>query len=858
MTVVPDPSDGDPTKDFREAGAPGNAEDVTRVVGAGGAGDRTNATRRETVPGATDATRVETRPGQAPGSEASAGVGWIHVPTVINERYEIVQPLPAGGETVAVQHVRDRRDGSEWVVKLYRGSSRRNVPVMTALKEADHPNVVHVRDFGSERDAHGTDWPWEVLEYVPGGSLGALLRERGACHENDVRAVLTQTAAALHYLHTELRVADRRGAAHRDVKPANILLRGENAAGLGVALADFGLVAETRETRQTHMVAGSWKYQAPETWRRADRRAAQDWWSLGVVVVEMLTGRNPNDGGVGGWSDPEVLFDHLTTHDVDLSGVEDDRWRLLCAGLLTRAPEHRWQYGQVCAWLRGGSPGVHSAPTPRGGKPLRVGGETYDNLADLAEAMADSAWPVARSPFLSPGWLATVRAWLEKEFDGGGIPGELVEHPAQDARAAAVRAAAFRTAVLKGAPPRFAGHHADAAGLTELAASTRAADRRLIAVVSGELLHVFASHPCATPGAPGHRQCGGNCRVLARAAETLPEEEARLAREITALTSRTQATATAGLADTLRGLSHHRELRVLCLRAVLDPASQRRLRWSVQGQRAASRPRACAWWMDLSDRALRDRDSLAPLLLAQVLLPQAKADGLQERRKPDGPRERRRARTKEAVRRAGAHVLRLCSDLLTAALLFCVSLVALYVAVVAWLTWSGDRPATDFHAYATIAAQVQYQLSVPLAAVLLALVVFHRTPAPAAKSAGWLVVGSGVVVAGMLWEGHLRHLRFPYLPGPGFRDFLLELATRPGIREHPGTTASVAAVIGLACLYGIGRWADRRAVRPYGRFSPWATRARTTIVLVVLVALFGPVHDWWPTEVMPAETTELW
>ncbi|PNG23482.1 serine/threonine-protein kinase [Streptomyces cahuitamycinicus] len=861
MAAASGPSDGN-SRRFQGDSTTGDAEDVTRHDPTGRSDVRTDATRRDTVPpagaGTGDATRADTRrrdPGES-GRDTDATTAWIHVPSVVTERYEVVRPLRAGGETLVVQHVRDRRDGSEWVVKLYRGSLRRNTPVMTALKEADHPHVVRVRDFGSEQDDHGTDWPWEVLEYVPGGSLDTLLRERGALDEDDVRTVLSQTAEALHYLHTELHIGDRRGAAHRDVKPANILLRHADGP-IEVALADFGLVAETRETRQTDLAAGSWMYQAPETFYRADRRVAQDWWSLGILVVRMLTGRNPNDGGAGSWSGPQALFEHLTTHGVDLSGVENQRWRLLCAGLLTRAPEDRWGHEQVRIWLNGGSPEVHNAPPPQSGKPLRVGGETYPDRESLAEAMGEAGWPVARSPFLSTEWLGSLRTWLEKEFNGGGVPGELVEHPAEDVRDAAVRAAAFRAAVLKEAPPRFAGHDADAVGLAELARSSAPEDRQVIAVVSGDLLHVFASHPCATPDERGHSRCGRGCRVLVRAAETLPEEEARLGREISALVSRLGTAAPPQLAEVLRGLHQNRELRVLCLRSVLDPASVQRLRSSIRVQRrTVPKLRACSWWMDLSADAVRDRDSVARLLLAQMLLPQAKAEGLQELQKPGGARERRRTGLKNALGEARTHALRLSGDLMTATALFLLSLVALYVAVVAWLSWAGETPETELGKYATTAADLQYTLSVPLAAVLLSLVLLQRNPAPAAKLAGWCVAAAGAALAVTLWNGHRQEVRFPYLPGSDLKDVLLDLETQPGIHDHPGTAAGVAAVIVLAGLIGIAMWADRRPVS--GRSATWALWARTLTVLAVLALLIGPAFDWWPTALLPVETKELW
>jgi serine/threonine protein kinase len=107
-------------------------------------------------------------------------------------------------------------------------------------------------------------------------------------------------------------------------------------------LCDFGLVSAVRATRVSAGRGGTPLYQAPETWWRKGGEPAQDWWSLGIMVAEMLIGHNPNTGPDGTAPDERVLFEHLATHDVDLSGIQDPRWQLLCRGLLTRSPEDRW------------------------------------------------------------------------------------------------------------------------------------------------------------------------------------------------------------------------------------------------------------------------------------------------------------------------------------------------------------------------------------------------------------------------------------------------------------------------------------------------------------------------------------
>jgi hypothetical protein len=844
---------------FASGDEPQGDENLTRRD-PGDHEDARDATRRDTRSGSgarhTDATRSDTRlggPGATTGS--GRGNGWNQVPAAITERYDVVKALPAGGEAYRVLLVSDQQDGTAWVVKLYRGSERRTDEVMRGLQEADHPHIVRMRDFGAEPDTFGGDeWPWEVLEYIPGGSLDTLLRTQGALPPEDVRTVLEQVADALHHLHTELRIGERRGAAHRDVKPANVLLRRADGP-VEAVLADFGLVAEARETRQTDLKAGSGSYQAPETFHRADRRPAQDWWSLGVMVAEMLTGENPNCAGTGGWSSNTALHEYLTTHDVDLSGVTDARWELLCRGLLTREPEHRWGHEQVGTWLRGGSPTVHREATRTGsGEPFRLDGQTYYDVPSLAEAMAGPSWPAARDLFLSDNRLSFLRTWLKKEFNGGGIPGDLVAARAQDAREAAVRMAAFRVAVLADAPPRFADHPADAAGLCALAVSPAAQDRQVVSLVSGELLRVLAAHPCATPTAAGHRRhCGARCEVLAAAAETLPETETQLWRAIAGLRSRLGPGASASVQDALGSLQHDRDLRMLCLRSVLDPAGVRRERLRMTVRRVRPRMRACDWWMQLSSEALQDKDSPARLLLAQVLVRFAAADGLTELRRPDGRGDRWRARAKDLRDRTATVTAALVADVATAALLFVASLVALYAAAVAWLTWAGDTPEPRMDAYAQTAAALQYRLAVPLAALLLAVVLRRSRPGPAAQLAVWGVVLTGVLVAATLWSGHGGEIRFPYVPGPDFRDTLLTNDRRAG--EHPGATAFWAALISLICLVIVAKTAGNRTERRVpGGDAVWA---RVLVAATVLVLLVLPAMGVW-LPLVPDQPQTLW
>ncbi len=136
---------------------------------------------------------------------------------------------------------------------------------------------------------HGlvADWPYLIMEHVPGETLASWMSrigERGGLGE--IVAILTRIAAALVGLHAA-------GYVHRDLKPENIMIGGK-----GIRLLDFGLVKSRRagapSLTQVGGVVGTPHYLAPEQIRMGsaiDHRA--DLYSLGVIAFEMLAGRPP-------------------------------------------------------------------------------------------------------------------------------------------------------------------------------------------------------------------------------------------------------------------------------------------------------------------------------------------------------------------------------------------------------------------------------------------------------------------------------------------------------------------------------------------------------------------------------------
>ena len=151
-----------------------------------------------------------------------------------------------------------------------------------AIAQLRHPNIVQVYDFG---EYQGT--PYMIVEYIPGGSLAQKMAGDRLDEATSLR-YLRGIAAGLDYAH-------RHGVVHRDVKPANVLLTGEDTP----VLADFGLAKLLQGNSlksMTGVTTGTPAYMAPEQVMGHNVGPAADRYSLATIAYEMLTGSIPFDG----------------------------------------------------------------------------------------------------------------------------------------------------------------------------------------------------------------------------------------------------------------------------------------------------------------------------------------------------------------------------------------------------------------------------------------------------------------------------------------------------------------------------------------------------------------------------------
>ncbi|SHN38278.1 protein kinase domain-containing protein [Cryptosporangium aurantiacum] len=339
--------------------------------------------------------------GSATGGSGTGAFRRVNLPPDLDELVVAERDLDAGGEADIVL-ARRRDNGEHVVIRLYR---RLDTPVDAAkldrLRAADPRHLIRLLEWRSGE--HGI---WEMLEYAEHGSLADLMqRTPGRWSPAQVRVVLEQTAAALEYAHSLQFV-------HRDIKPQNLLVRSLDP--LDLVIADFGLatvVAQTREMRQTTSRTSA--YAAPEA-ATGEASRALDWWSLGMVLVELLTGQHPFQRRDRTWMSDVMIVRELTVHDIDVSDIHDDSWELLCRGLLTRSPEHRWGAEQVRQWLGGARPRVVSG---RQGPQFAFANALYSDPVELGRAFREH-WPAARRLLKgqanrAPAFL-NFREWAEK------------------------------------------------------------------------------------------------------------------------------------------------------------------------------------------------------------------------------------------------------------------------------------------------------------------------------------------------------------------------------------------------------------------------------------------------------------
>lgn len=253
----------------------------------------------------------------------------------------------------AVQHQFNRRVA----LKILFGGGReagvvrqRFAREVAALGKVDHPNVVPVYAAG---EWHG--YPFFAMKLVTDGTLADRVAALAGNHRA-AAVVVSKIARGVQALHAA-------GALHRDLKPLNVLMSGDEPV-----IADFGLalwMADDSDLSVTGSPVGTRQYMPPEQTqgRKEDYGPASDVWSIGIILFELLTGRRP-------YSHPDAGELYRTIREdatPPMPGVPDGL-QTIVRRCLMKAPADRYPSAEAVAvdlevWSAGGE--IPPVPGPR-------------------------------------------------------------------------------------------------------------------------------------------------------------------------------------------------------------------------------------------------------------------------------------------------------------------------------------------------------------------------------------------------------------------------------------------------------------------------------------------------------------
>ena len=167
-----------------------------------------------------------------------------------------------------------------------------------------------------------------ILDYCPGGDLFTRLREEVSLSESRARFYAAEILLGLEAVHSL-------GYVYRDLKPENVMITETG----NVKLTDFGMAVKCDEA-EDDMTFGTPEYVAPELAQGGAASFASDWWSFGVLLAEMMTGKAPFHD-----DDQALILQKIVTEEPEFDGLSEDAKDLL-RGLLAKEPSERLGSGK--------------------------------------------------------------------------------------------------------------------------------------------------------------------------------------------------------------------------------------------------------------------------------------------------------------------------------------------------------------------------------------------------------------------------------------------------------------------------------------------------------------------------------
>jgi serine/threonine protein kinase len=245
---------------------------------------------------------------------------------ITKDDFELLNVIGKGSFGKVMQ-VKKKTDGQIYAMKVLRKEAiiaRKQVAHTRAeksiLQKIQHPFIVRLHYAFQTKDKL-----YMILDYVNGGELFFHLKKEGRFSEQRVKFYAAQITCAIAHLHSL-------GIVYRDLKPENILLDSNG----NVCITDFGLSKEITPEEGTHTFCGTPEYLAPEVLKGQGHGLAVDWWSLGTLIYEMLTGLPPFYS-----QNINLMYQKILNGELRFPSFISAEAQSLLEGLLTRDPEKR-------------------------------------------------------------------------------------------------------------------------------------------------------------------------------------------------------------------------------------------------------------------------------------------------------------------------------------------------------------------------------------------------------------------------------------------------------------------------------------------------------------------------------------
>lgn len=229
-----------------------------------------------------------------------------------------------------VIQVKKKDDGKIYAMKVLKKEhvlKRKQVEHTMAerriLEEIDHPFIVSLR-FAFQT----TQKLYMIFDYFNGGELFHYLSKGGRFSEDRARFYAAEIALGLEHVHAM-------NIIYRDLKPENLLLDADGH----IRITDFGLSKENVTDDSVRSFCGTPEYLAPEVLKRQSYGKAVDWWSLGTLLYEMISGLPPFYD-----RNRDRMYKKILSAELRFPSHMAAEARSICRGMLQRDPLQRLGY----------------------------------------------------------------------------------------------------------------------------------------------------------------------------------------------------------------------------------------------------------------------------------------------------------------------------------------------------------------------------------------------------------------------------------------------------------------------------------------------------------------------------------